>query len=298
MDALAARTVLPAAPTRRPRRRGRIAKVAFAKVVVGVLLVGYAIVSLYPFLWMVSAAFKTQQEVVLAGGNLIPSEPTLATLAHTWSQLQFFDYFLNSVKVTGLTTLGVIVIYSAASYAFAILRFPGRQWLFRLFLVLLFVPGVVTLLPIVLLENQLGILGTHLGLILPFVNGTAPLSILLLTNAFRAVPEELRDAARVDGASELRIFTRVYVPLGRPAIIAIALLTAIATWNEYLLSRVSLNDPSRFTLPIALQQLQSSNVVQYNQLMAGALIVVIPVIILFLAAQRYFVNGLVGAVKG
>jgi multiple sugar transport system permease protein len=263
-----------------------------------VLLVGYAVVSLYPFLWMVSAAFKTQQEIVMGGGNLIPAEPTLSTLVDTWSRLHFFDYFLNSVKVTGLTTLGVVVVYSAASYAFAVLRFPGRQAFFRLFLVLLFVPGVVTLLPIVLLENQLGILGTHLGLILPFVNGTAPLSILLLTNAFRSVPGELRDAARVDGAGELRIFARVYVPLARPAIITIALLTAIPTWNEYLLSRVSLNDPSTFTLPIALQQLQSSNVVQYNQLMAGALIVVIPVIILFLATQRYFVNGLVGAVKG
>jgi len=298
MTTVADRTQLPDVPALTPRRRGTPAKVVVARVVVGVLLVGYAVVSLYPFLWMVSAAFKTQQEIVMGGGNLIPAEPTLSTLVDTWSRLHFFDYFLNSVKVTGLTTLGVVVVYSAASYAFAVLRFPGRQAFFRLFLVLLFVPGVVTLLPIVLLENQLGILGTHLGLILPFVNGTAPLSILLLTNAFRSVPGELRDAARVDGAGELRIFARVYVPLARPAIITIALLTAIPTWNEYLLSRVSLNDPSTFTLPIALQQLQSSNVVQYNQLMAGALIVVIPVIILFLATQRYFVNGLVGAVKG
>ncbi|MGM7422697.1 carbohydrate ABC transporter permease [Cellulosimicrobium sp. CpK407] len=298
MTTVADRTQLPDVPALTPRRRGTPAKVVVARVVVGVLLVGYAVVSLYPFLWMVSAAFKTQQEIVMGGGNLIPAEPTLSTLVDTWSRLRFFDYFLNSVKVTGLTTLGVVVVYSAASYAFAVLRFPGRQAFFRLFLVLLFVPGVVTLLPIVLLENQLGILGTHLGLILPFVNGTAPLSILLLTNAFQSVPGELRDAARVDGAGELRIFARVYVPLARPAIITIALLTAIPTWNEYLLSRVSLNDPSTFTLPIALQQLQSSNVVQYNQLMAGALIVVIPVIILFLATQRYFVNGLVGAVKG
>lgn len=283
--------------TTAPRRRRAPAKVVLARSVVGVLLAGYAVVSLYPFLWMVSAAFKTQEEVI-RGGHLIPRDPTFATILDTWAQLHFFDYFLNSLKVTALTTLGVVVVYSAASYAFAVLRFPGRQAFFRLFLVLLFVPGVVTLLPIVLLENQMGILGTHLGLILPFVNGTAPLSILLLTNSFRSVPDELRDAARVDGAGELRIFTRIYLPLARPALITIALLTAIPTWNEYLLSRVSLNDPAMFTLPIALQQLQSSNVVQYNQLMAGALIVVIPVIILFLATQRYFVNGLAGAVKG
>ncbi|GAA3740017.1 carbohydrate ABC transporter permease [Plantactinospora mayteni] len=288
-------TARPAPPTRGVRRWR--AQAVVARTVVGLLLAGYAMVSLYPFLWMVSAAFKTPQEVI-AGGHLIPRDPTLSTLVDTWNRLHFFDYFVNSLQVTVATTLGVVVIYSAASYAFAALHFPGRTALYRLFVALLFVPGVVTLLPIVLLENRLAILGTHLGLVLPFVNGTAPFAVLLLTNAFRAVPTELRDSARVDGAGELRIFTRVYLPLARPALVTIALLTAIPTWNEYLLTRVSLNDPATYTLPIALQALKSSQVVQYNSLMAGALIVVIPVVILFLAAQRYFVNGLTGAIKG
>lgn len=283
--------------TPRRRRPSSPSRALIARAVVATLLVGYAIVSLYPFLWMVSGAFKTQAEII-SGGHLVPHDPTFATLIDTWNRLHFFDYFLNSLKVTGLTTLGVVVVYSAASYAFAVLRFPGRTVLYRLFLVLLFVPGVVTLLPIVLLESQLGILGTHLGLILPFVNGTAPLAVLLLTNAFQSVPGEMRDAARMDGAGEVRIFAQVFVPLARPALITIALLTAIPTWNEYLLTRVSINNPDLNTLPIALQQLQSSNVVEYNTLMAGSLIVVVPVLILFLAAQRYFVNGLVGAVKG
>lgn len=268
-----------------------------ARAVVGLLLTLYAAVSLYPFLWMVSAAFKDQYEVV-AGGHLIPHHPTLHTLAQTWNELRFFDYFLNSLKVTGLTVVLVLVVYSMAGYAFAVLRFPGRRALYRLFLALLFVPAATVLLPIVLLENELGILGTHWGLVLPFVNGSAPLSILLLTNAFETVPVELREAALVDGGSEARIFTRIYLPLTRPVLVTIALLTAIPTWNEYLLTRVSLNDPHTFTLPIALQNLQSSAVLHYNVLMAGALIVVVPVIVLFLATQRYFVNGLMGAVKG
>jgi multiple sugar transport system permease protein len=268
-----------------------------ARVVVALLLILYAGASLYPFAWMVSAAFKTPAEV-LQGGHLIPHHPTLATIVDTWNRLHFFDYFLNSLKVTGGTTLGVLVVYALASYAFAVLHFPLRRAIYRMFLALLFVPGVLTLLPIVLLETRLTILGTHLGLVLPFVNGTAPFAILVLTNAFRDVPGELRDSARVDGASELRIFARVYLPLVKPALITIALLTAIPTWNEYLLTRVSLTDPHRYTLPIALQSLQSEQVVQYNTLMAGALIVVIPIIILFIAAQRYFVNGLTGAIKG
>ncbi|MER7005909.1 carbohydrate ABC transporter permease [Dactylosporangium sp. NPDC000555] len=267
-----------------------------ARVAVGLLLLLYAAISLYPFLWMVSAAFKDRLEVV-AGGNLIPHRPTLQTLAETWSELHFFDYFLNSLKVTGLTVLLVLVIYSAAGYAFSVLRFPGRKTLYRLFMVLLFVPGVTVLLPVVLLENKLGLLGSHWGLILPFVNGSAPLSILMMTNAFDVIPGELREAARVDGAGELRIFTTIYLPLSRPVLVTIAVLTAIPTWNEYLLTRVSLNNPGTFTLPIALQNLQSGAVQHYNVLMAGALIVVIPVIILFVAAQRYFVNGLMGAVK-
>lgn len=268
-----------------------------ARTVVGVLLAAYGLVSVYPFLWMVSAAFKDQIEVV-RGGHLIPDNPTLQTFADTWNELHFFDFFLNSLLVTGYTVVLTLVIYAAAGYAFAVLRFPGRGFLQKLFVSLLFVPGITVMLPIVLLEDKMRILGTHWGLVLPFVNGGAPLSILLMTGAFMAVPGELRDAARVDGANELRIFTRVYLPLSQPALITVALLTAIPTWNEFLLTRVSLNDPSTYTLPLGLQTLSAENVPHYNNLMAGALIVVIPVILLFLSLQRYFVNGLVGAVKG
>jgi multiple sugar transport system permease protein len=289
----------PAATSPVPvRRKARLPlRTVLVRGVVGVALALYAAISLYPFLWMASAAFKDQFEVV-AGGNLIPHRPTISTLVQTWNDLHFFDYFLNSLKVTGLTVVLVLAVYSAAAYAFAVLAFPGKKAMYRLFLALLFVPSVTVLLPIVLLENKLGLLGGHWGLILPFVNGSAPLSILLLTNAFDSIPGDLRDAARVDGAGEPRIFAAIYLPLSRPVLVTIALLTAIPTWNEYLLTRVSLNDPDTFTLPIALQNLQSGTVLHYNILMAGALIVVIPVILLFVAAQRYFVNGLVGAVKG
>jgi multiple sugar transport system permease protein len=280
------------------RRKARLPlRTQIVRGVVGVALALYAAISLYPFLWMVSAAFKDQFEVV-SGGNLIPHRPTFSTLAQTWNDLHFFDYFLNSLKVTGLTVVLVLAVYSAAGYAFAVLTFPAKEAMYRLFLALLFVPSVTVLLPIVLLENKLGLLGGHWGLILPFVNGSAPLSILLLTNAFDTIPSELREAARVDGAGELRIFATIYLPLSQPVLVTIAMLTAIPTWNEYLLTRVSLNDPDAFTLPIALQNLQSGTVLHYNTLMAGALIVVIPVILLFVAAQRYFVNGLMGAVKG
>ncbi|MFI6761784.1 carbohydrate ABC transporter permease [Micromonospora sp. NPDC050417] len=276
--------------------KGLVRHLSPGRLVAYAALALYAVVSLYPFAWMVSGALKNRDEI-LRGGHLVPREPTWDTLVGTWSRLHFFDYLLNSVNVTGLTVLGVLAVYSLASYAFAVLDFPGRRFLFWFFVALLFVPGITVLLPLVILENKLGILGTHLGLVLPFVNGTAPLTVLLLTNAFRSIPRELHDAARVDGAGETRIFWRVYLPLSRPSLITVAVLTAVPTWNEYVLTRVSLNDESRYTLPLALEALASGNVPRYNEIMAGSLILVVPVIVLFLVAQRYFVNGLTGAVK-
>ncbi|WP_333768109.1 carbohydrate ABC transporter permease [Streptomyces sp. IBSBF 2435] len=295
-------TTIPFAsrPPRRPGPPGtgavRARRIS-ARVLVGALLALYGVISIYPFLWMVSAAFKDQVEVV-RGGHLIPHHPTFDTLADTWNQLHFFRYFMNSLEVSALTVVLTLVVYAAAGYAFAVLDFPGRGALQKLFVALLFVPGVTVMLPIVLLEDKMGILGTHMGLVLPFVNGGAPLSVLLMTGAFTSVPKELRESARVDGAGEFHIFTRIYLPLTRPALITVALITAIPTWNEYLLTRVSLNNESTYTLPLGLQTLASENVPHYNNLMAGALIVVVPVILLFLSLQRYFVNGLVGAVKG
>lgn len=280
---------------RAPRARGASGRAA--RVIVYLMLTAYALISLYPFLLMVSGALKDDKEILL-DGHLIPHNPTLSTLDNTWNQLDFLRYFGNSLEVTGFTTLGVLVIYSLAGYAFAVLRFPGRKFLYGLFLSLLFVPGVTVLLPVVILQQKLGILGTHLGIILPFINGTAPLSILLLTSSFRSVPTELRESARCDGAGELRTFVSIYLPSCRPALVTIALLTAIPTWNEYVLTRVSLNDPSTYTLPIALQNLNSTVSPQQNTLMAASLIIVVPVVILFVVLQRYFVNGLQGAVKG
>jgi multiple sugar transport system permease protein len=296
-------TTIPLPSAARPPRRApgpgpgtRAARIG-ARAVVLALLAVYGLVSVYPFLWMISAAFKNSVEVV-RGGHLIPDAPTLHTLVSTWNELHFFHYFVNSLEVTAMTVVLTLLVYAAAGYAFAVLDFPGRGLLQKMFVALLFVPGITVMLPIVLLENKLHLLGTHIGLVLPFVNGGAPLSILLMTGAFAAVPGELRESARVDGAGEFRIFARIYLPLARPALITVALLTAIPTWNEYLLTRVSLNAPGTYTLPLGLQTLASENVPHYNELMAGALIVVVPVVALFLALQRYFVGGLVGAVKG
>lgn len=284
---------------RPPREFGGayLARRRSGKALIYAILVVYGLVSLYPFLWMVSASLKSNSEMVSNPG-IIPIAPTFNTLVTTWQQLSFFTYFGNSLIVTLSATLGVLIVYSLASYAFAVVPFRGRTLLYRFFLLLLFVPGVTVLLPVVLLEKNLGILGTHFGLILPMINGTAPLSILILTSAFSAIPKDLHEAALVDGAKEWRIFRSIYLPSIRPALVTVALLTAIPTWNDYILTRVSLNKESLYTLPLGLNNLATGTVTHYNELMAGALIVVIPVLIVFVSLQRYFINGLAGAVKG
>jgi multiple sugar transport system permease protein len=268
-----------------------------SRVVIGAVLVVYGLISVYPFLWMVSGAFKTAREAT-ASGSLWPSEFTLDGISQAWGNLHFETYFLNSISVTATTLVLVLVVYPAAGYAFSVLRFPFRNALFWVFVALLFVPSIVTLLPIILLQQQLGLLGTHIGLALVFASSTAPLAILLFRTIFDTVPKELREAARIDGANEFWIFVRVYAPLAKPAFATVGILSFVAVWNEYVVSGISLSDEGLYTLPIGLERISSANVVHWNEVMAGSLFLVIPVIILYLIGQRYFNAGVVGAIKG
>lgn len=265
--------------------------------IAGLLLIAYGLISVYPFLWMVSGAFKDEREVI-SSGSLIPSNPTLDTLSDTWSRLDFASYALNSVTVTGVSLVMIMVIFPLAGYAFSVLRFPGRLPLYYMFIAIFFVPGVTTLLPLILVQNDLGLLGTHLGLELAFANGAAPLAIMIFKTFYDTIPGELRESARMDGCSEIGVHFRIYLPLAKPAAATVAVLFFVSVWNEYIVSGVSLSEPERFTLPLGLQQLLSDNVVQWNQVMAGSLLVVVPVIVVFVVLRRFFVSGIQGAVKG
>lgn len=266
-------------------------------IALGIPLAAYAAVSLLPLLWMVSGSLKGPREIVQSS-SLIPEKPNLDAYVEVWTRLDFFQYFMNSLFVTGASIVLALAVYSMAGYAFAVLRFPGRELFFYGFLAVMFVPGVTVMLPQILLNKALGILGTHWGLILPFVNGTAPLAVLLLRNFFAEVPSQLRDAARIDGAAEWRIFGRIYLPLAKPALVTIAILTFVGVWGEYVFSAVALNRPETFTLPVGLQYLQTGTVVDWNEVMAGAVVLVIPVLLLFASLQKYFIGGLAGSVKG
>lgn len=275
---------------RRPRRR--VAAVASY----GVLSL-YAVISLYPFVWMLAGALRNSQSVLNAISPL-PTHPSLRYLSMTWSQLHFDTYLVNSVRVTGVAMLIVATVYPLAAYALAVLKFPLRGIVYGTFIAIMFVPGISVLLPLILLEHSLGLLNTRVGLSLAFVNSGAPLAILLLVSYFRSLPSELHQAAQLDGATEWTIFRRIYYPLARPAVAAVVLILMVGCWNDYLFSSVSLASPSRFTLPLGLQGLLSTSVIHWNNVMAGSTILVLPLVVVFLCGQRYFFNGLSGAIKG
>ena len=269
------------------------------------LLTLYAFLSVYPFLWMVSSAFKSNQEV-LGSQSLIPSEVQFDVIINTWNQLDFFKYFLNSLIIVMIAVAGIILVYSMAGFGFAKTKFVGKNILFMGFLGVLFVPGVTVLVPLVQLLRALGLIGrdatqvaTYAGLILPIINGAGPLSIFLFRNYFSTLPNDLYDAARVDGASIWRIYAGIFLPLATPIIATIGIMNFIGIWNGFIWPSIVLNNPDWYTLPLKLKDLDLQIVIQWNVRMAGSLITVIPVIIVFLLLQRYYISGLTaGAVRG
>jgi ABC-type glycerol-3-phosphate transport system permease component len=195
-----------------------------------ILLIIYALVCLYPFLWMVSASVKSNQEV-LGSQALIPKQLRLDVLISVWNQLNFWKYFTNSVFLVLFVILGIMVVYSLAGYGFARTTFWGREFFFLLFLGLLLVPGVSVLIPLVQLLVALGLIGrgatqlsTYVGVAMPIINGSGPLAIFLFRNYFARMPQEIHDAARVDGCSEFGIYLRIFLPLSFPVIATVGIL--------------------------------------------------------------------------
>jgi multiple sugar transport system permease protein len=270
-----------------------------------IVLTAYALLSLYPFLWMISSALKSNQEV-LGSKSLIPSDFHFEIIANTWEQLNFFKYFVNSVIVTVLVVAGIVLIYSLAGFGFARTKFVGSNVLFMSFLGLLFVPGVTVLVPLVQLLRTLGLIGrdatlpqTYFGLIMPIINGAGPFSIFLFRNYFASLPSELHDAARVDGATNWGVFFRIFFPLATPVIATVGILNIIGTWNAYIWPSIVLNNPDWFTLPLKLKDLDLQIVVQWNVRMAASLIMIMPILLVFLLLQRYYIRGLTaGAIRG
>ena len=244
-----------------------------------------------PFVWMALGSVKTEGELRANPPTWWPQSPTLDNFRELFTRLDFPQYFTNSVVVAVVVTLGNLVFCSMLGYAFAKLDFVGRTWLFRLVLATLMIPGMVTLVPLFVLVSNLGMVNTYFGLILPFLAG--PFGVFLMRQFIQGIPDELIDAGRVDGAGEFRIFARVVMPLCKPALATLAILTFLGSWNNFLWPLVVSSTEDMYTLPVALALVSvGQNSTQYGLLLAGAMVVVVPILIVFFALQKHFVQGL------
>ena len=274
-------------------------------ILVTIMLCLFALMMITPFIWMLSASFKPENEVMAVPLKWIPETFTWNNYKKVLNintpvgatNYQLLRAYGNSIVVSVCSTVLSVSSSALAGYAFAKLRFKGSNVLFILYLAQMMVPTQLTLIPRFTLFKELELVNNHMSLILPKVVSVS--STFLIRQAFRGLPHDLREAAKLDGASEFKIFGSVMLPLIKPTLGAIATVEFLESWNAFLDPLIFLPDWSKRTLPIALNQFMSDEVIQYNLIMAACCLAVIPVFIVFLCGQKYFLKGItVGAVKG
>ena len=268
-----------------------------AQVILYALLILGAIIALFPMLWMISASFMPTGEANTYPPHLIPSRITLSHYRDLFTRLNLGRYLVNSTLIAVVVTSVSLVINSMAGYAFAKLRFRGRDRTFRLLSLGLVLPVQVAMLPLFLLMKNLHLINTYWGVIIP---GMASIfGIFLIRQYALSIPDDMLDAARIDGASELRIYWSVVVPGILPILATLAIWTFLATWNDFMWPLIVLSDEAHYTLPVALANLSGEHVQDTELMMAGSVLTVIPVLAVFLFLQRYYIQGVMaGSVKG
>jgi len=244
-----------------------------------------------PFAWMFLGSFKTQGELLRVPATWLPEAPTTQNYDDLFSKANFPRYFLNSTVVALAVTAGNLAFCSMVGYALAKLRFRGRTALFVLVMGTLMVPGVVTFVPLFVLVTNAGLANSYPGLILPFL--VSPFGVFLMRQFFSGLPDDLMDAGRVDGTSELGIFARIMLPLTKPALATLGILTFLGSWNNFLWPLVVAQTEDKYTLPVALALYSTGqNSQNFGLLMAGAVVVVVPVLVIFLVFQRQVTRGI------
>ena len=253
-------------------------------------------VTLCPLLWLVSVSLLSAEEAARLPPPLWPRQPTLANYRLLFQRLDIGRYALNSAMIAATVTLLSLLLNALAGYAFAKLRFAGRERLFRVLLAVMVIPGQAAMLPLFLMLRELGLINTYAGVIVP---GAASIfGIFLIRQHAQSIPDSLLDAARIDGAGELRIFWSLVLPLCRPILVTLAMFTFMGSWNDFMWPLIVLTGSERHTLPVALANLLGEHVQDPELMMAGAVLTTLPVILLFLALQRHYLEGLVqGGVK-
>ena len=261
------------------------------------LLIG-GLIWISPFLWMISASFKTQPEFFANRLGLIPENLTLDNIVRIWNKANFSQYFLNTVIVTLFSVLIVLIMTMMAGYAMGRYKFFGKKFIMAVFLGSIAIPLVSTIIPTFEVVKGMGLLGTKTGLILSQAGGAHVIFLLLFTSFFESIPNELEEAAKMDGSNYFQTFIHIMMPLCKPIATTVVIMETIWAWNAFMLPLVlTLNNPASRTLAVGLYAFKGENTVDWTGIAAGGTISVIPIIILFICMQKYFVEGIAGAVK-
>ena len=272
-------------------------KRAAPALVVNALLVVGAIATATPLLWMLSASFMPAGQANELPPRLLPSHPTLEHYRILFTRLDLARHLGNSLLIASGSTLICVALCGMAGYAFARLEFKGRERVFQALVAGMLIPAQVGMLPLFLLLKAMGLVNTMAGVMIPMM---APIfGIFMVRQYALGIPRDLMDAARVDGAGEWRIYWRIVVPLLRPILATLAIFIFLSSWNDFLWPLIVLADDARYTLPVALANLSGEHVQDTELMMAGAVLTVMPVLLVFLVLQRHYVRGLLlGGVKG
>lgn len=269
-------------PARRPP--------SVAAVVRGTILTAGALLMIAPVVWAILSSSKTRNELAERSPGILPNQLTLDNYTEALDRFDFLLYFRNSVIVTVAATLLTLTINSMAAFALAKYNFRGRNALFLLTLATIMIPLQVILLPVYRVVSDLGMTNSLLGLIIP--PAATPTGVFLLRQYMLTLPDELLEAARIDGAGELRIFLRIVLPLCRPALAVVAIFSVIWRWNDFLWPKIVAQQESIHTLPVALARMNSELVVPFNLVLAMSVMSILPVIVLFLLMQRQIISGI------
>lgn len=268
-----------------------------ASLLVNALLIAFAVFSLAPLLWMLSVSFMPAGEASALPPPLLPSAPTLDNYRLLFSRMGIGRYALNSVWIALLVTALSLLFNTLAGYAFAKLAFRGRERLFQTLLGALVIPAQVAMMPLFLLLKEMGLVNSLGGVVVPAM--ASVFGIFLVRQYTRGIPDELIEAARIDGAGEFRIFWQIVLPLLKPVLVTLATFTFLGSWNDFMWPLIVLSDSGLHTLPVALSNLAREHVQDSELMMAGSVLTVLPVLLLFLALQRHYLQGLLlGSVKG
>jgi multiple sugar transport system permease protein len=244
-----------------------------------------------PFLWMILGSFKPQGDFLRYPPTFLPSAPTTDAYSRLFEQLDFPRYFLNSAIIAVAVTVGTLIFCPMLGYALAKLRWHGKRVVMALVLATLMVPAGITLIPNFILMSNLGLVNTYPGLILPFIAG--PFGVFLMRQFMLGVPDELLEAARMDGANEFKVFWSVAMPIATPVLATLGILTFLGSWNSFLYPLVMAQEPGMYTLPVALATFATGQYqADHGMLMAGSVMLVVPVVIVFILFQRWITEGI------